>query len=134
MLALAACLLTVGCFWRSYGPRMHVHADVLRSMARKGADLVRAGRFEPGSLPELLYPLDRARAFAARARARSAADPPPSLGAFDALLDAYAALCTVLDEQRRFGTAGDEVRVATALARVEGAAAAVERALATEGR
>ena len=135
MAVLVVCVLSAGCFWRSYGARMDMHTDLLLSMTHKGADLVRGHRFAPENLPELLYPLDRAREFAARAHRHGAADPPASLGAFDALLAAYAEFCRIADDLRHAGgDVPDGSRLSGAVDGVEGAAGAVRRALAAEGR
>jgi hypothetical protein len=130
VLALAA---LGGCFWRSYGARLAMHTDLLLGMTRKGVDLVKTRRFTPENLPELHYPLERARAFAARARQRTGADPPGSLSAFEGLLEAYGAFCGVIDEARRDGGA-QLAALHHAAQAVRERAAAVRQALAAEGR
>jgi hypothetical protein len=126
-------VLLAGCFWRTYGGRLAMHADLLVEMAEKGTDLVDADRFTPESLPELLYPLDRARSFAAEAARRSGDRPPESLRAFEVLLAAYGELCGLADESRR-ETGRSQTALHDALARVRERAADVHRALAAEGR
>jgi hypothetical protein len=79
--------MLAGCFWRSYGARLGMHTDLLLAMTRKGVDLVKSDRFAPENSPELHYPLERAQAYAARARWKSGDDPPGSLRAFDSLLE-----------------------------------------------
>jgi hypothetical protein len=133
--AVLALALLAGCFWRSYGPQMAAHADVLVGIARKGADLVGSGRLTAESMPELTYPLERAVAFADRADARSAGSPPASLVAFRALIARYREFVDMLDRVRRSHDA-DAAREALAapLATVEAAAAEVRRALEREKR
>ena len=75
------------------------HVDVLTAIARKGVDLVAAGRFSAESMPELTYPLERAQALAVRAHA--AAPPPVWLPAFDAVLARYRDLLDAIDRARR---------------------------------
>lgn len=110
-----------------------MHADLLVDMAAKGTDLVDANRSTPDTLPELLYPLDRARSFAAEAARRSGDHPPESLRAFEALLAAYAELCGLADESRR-AAGTPPTGVQETMARVRDRAADVHRALAAEGR
>jgi hypothetical protein len=107
---------------------MATHADVLVGIARKGADLVASGRFTAESMPELTYPLERAQAFAATARARGV--PPGPLDAFEALLVRYRTFIDTLDRVRRETPPG-EARAALAepLAAVEQAADRVREAL-----
>ena len=129
----ALVVLLAGCFWRSYGARLAMHTDLLVAMAGKGTDLVDADRFTPENLPELHYPLDRARAFAAQAVRKSGDEPPASLRAFEALLAAYAGFCDAADRARQ--DAGTEHKaVHAAVASVRQRAAEVHRALAAEGR
>ena len=127
--------LLAGCFWRSYGRLAATHVDVLLGTARKGVDLVVNGRFTAESMPELTYPLERARAFAEGAHARAGATPPESLTAFDALLGRYQALVDALDRVRR-AERPDAARHALepALAAVEAAGTAVQASLRREGR
>ncbi|HWP67256.1 MAG TPA: hypothetical protein VNO26_15265 [Candidatus Limnocylindria bacterium] len=110
-----------------------MHAELLAAMAGKGADLVAAHRFTPETLAELHYPLDRARAYASEAARRSGADRPPSLTAFERLLEAYGEFCAVADEARRAPAAGAEA-VRAAAERVRERAAETHRALVAEGR
>jgi hypothetical protein len=132
VLALAA---LGGCFWRSYGARVAMHTDLLLGMTRKGVDLVKTHRFTPENLPELHYPLERARAFAARARQRAGDEPPGSLRAFEALLEAYGAFCGVIDEARRVRGGGTQrAALHHAAQAVRQRAVAVRQALAAEGR
>jgi hypothetical protein len=132
---LLALGMTAGCFWRSYGPRLAMHTDLLLAMTGKGVDLVEADRFTPENLPELYYPLERARAFAARAERRSGDDPPGSLRAFAALLEAYGAFCQVADDARRTRDGGaPRAALHEAAHAVRQRAAAVEQALVAEGR
>jgi hypothetical protein len=135
MALVGAAVLAAGCFWRSYGPRMAMHTDVLVAMTRKGTDLLKTARFTPENLPELYYPLDRARSFAADAARRSGEQPPPSLRAFEELLAAYAEFCRVADEARTVRLEGARRRTLREATRsVRRHAAAVRRALAAEGR
>ena len=129
----AVLLLLAGCFWRSYGARLAMHADLLVAMAQKGTDLVDTDRFTPENLPELHYPLDRARAFAADAARRSGDDPPGSLRAFQALLAAYGEFCDAADRARH-ETGTPHAAVHEATDRVRQRAAEVHEALASEGR
>ncbi|HLK12424.1 MAG TPA: hypothetical protein VKW76_13690 [Candidatus Binatia bacterium] len=133
--ALLPLVLAAGCFWHTYPRLMATHVDLLVAMARKGTDLVAAGLFAPESLPELVYPLERAEAFARIARAKAGPAAPPSLGAFDALLGRYRAFLEALDRVRR-ADRGEAARtaLAPALAAVEDAAKRVRSALATERR
>jgi hypothetical protein len=127
-------LLAAGCFWRSYGPYVATHTDVLVGIARKGADLVGSGRLTAESMPELTYPLERAVAFADRAGARSGDAPPPSLLAFRGLIVCYREFVDALDRVRRsHGASEARAELAPPLAAVEEAAAAVHRALDAEG-
>jgi len=127
--------LVAGCFWRSYGRIAATHVDLLTAMAHKGADLVASGRLTAESMPELTYPLERAQAFVADAKARSGGAAPPSLAALDALVARYRDFVDVLDRVRREQT-GEQARAALAapLAEVDRAAEAVRAALATEAR
>jgi hypothetical protein len=135
MATLGACALLAGCFWRSYGARLAMHTDLLLAMTRKGADLVEARRFAPENLPELHYPLERARAFAARAHRESGADPPASLEVFDALLVAYEGFCQVADDLRRPGRWGPgDPTLRQGVANVQLAGEHVRQALVAEGR
>jgi hypothetical protein len=132
---IGAAVLAAGCFWRSYGARMAMHTDVLLAMTRKGTDLVKTGRFTPENLPELHYPLDRARSFAVDAARRSGQEPPPSLRAFEELLTAYGEFCRVIDVVRTARLEGVRRRMLREAARsVRRDAAAVRGALAAEGR
>src|SRR4029453_11508213 len=100
-IACIVCVAIIGCFWRSYAPRMRTHAEVMVSIARKAVDLVASGRFTAESMPELTYPLARADAFARQARDRAAGAPPPSLASFEELIARYRAFVDVLDRTRR---------------------------------
>ena len=126
-------LLTSGCFWRSYGHQLATHTELLVEMARKGADLVGAGRLTAESLPELTYPYERALAYAVMAHARVASAAPASLGAFDALLARYREFIDTLDRVRR-AERGEAATAALAgsLTAVEAAGKAVHDALRTE--
>src|SRR6185369_3462186 len=99
--AAFALLLLAGCFWRSYGRLAAVHVDVLVAMARKGVDLVANARMSAETMPELIYPLERAEAFARTATARSPETRPPSLVAFGELLAQYRQFLDALDQARR---------------------------------
>jgi hypothetical protein len=128
-------LLAAGCFWRSYGPQMAAHTDVLVGIARKGADLAGGGRFTAETMPELTYPLERATAFARHAADRGGGRPPASLAAFEALIARYREFVDALDRARReHPPAGARRALAAPLAAVEAAAARVREALAAEGR
>ena len=131
-LAVAVALsLVAGCFWRSYPERIATHADVLVSMARKGVDLLAADRMTAGTLPELIYPLERGQALAAEARRRSGSAPPPSLVAFEALLRRYRTFCEEVDRLRRERPgSGARAALGPALHDVERAAADVHDAVA----
>jgi hypothetical protein len=129
--AIVVAALVAGCFWRSYPERVATHADVLVSMAHKGVDLMAADRFTARTLPELIYPLERAEALAAEARQRSGAEPPPSLAPFEDLLARYRTFCDVLDGMRRERPGADaRVLLQPALGRIEQSAAAVRAAVA----
>jgi len=126
--ALAVLLAVVvgasGCFWHRYPTRLRVHCDLLVAYARKARDLVHAGLFSAETLPELVYPLERATAFAADARRRTD-DPPPSLAAFDTLLARYRALVDLVDRTRREPPTAESTRALDdAVHAVEEAAAA----------
>jgi hypothetical protein len=127
-------LAMTGCFWRSYAARMTTHADLLVSMARKGADLAGADRLTAETMPELTYPLERAQAFAREARARAGeGGPPASLDAFDTLVARYRAFVDALDRDRReHRGAAAAAALAEPLAQVVAAADAVRAALAAE--
>jgi len=131
---LGAAALVAGCFWRSYGQRIAMHTDVLVVMTRKGTDLVKTARFTPENLPELYYPLERARAFAAQAERRSGQDPPLSLRAFETLLAAYGEFCRVVDEARRAPRGAPRPALREAARAVRQSALAVRRALVAEAR
>ena len=106
---------------------MRTHAEVMVSIAHKGADLVRAGRFTAESVPELTYPLERAEAFAREARGHAGAEPPESLLAFDTLIARYRSFIDAL-------APGDATpTLAEPLQGVDDAAAAVDQALRREG-
>jgi hypothetical protein len=111
-----------------------MHTDLIVAMTRKGTDLVRTHRFTPENLPELSYPLERARAYAARAERQGGANPPGSLGAFVALLAAYERFYGVVDGLRGGWGGTSHAALRDAVREVRRRAAAVERALATEGR
>jgi hypothetical protein len=133
MLVLAAA--SSGCFWRTYGRLAATHVEVLTGIARKGADLVAAGRLTAESMPELTYPLERAQAFARKAAARSGDARPASLAAFEVLLARYRAYIDTLDRVRReVPRAGARDALAGPLGEVEAAGAAVLAALRAEGR
>ena len=132
-IACIVCVASIGCFWRSYAPRMRTHAEVMVSIARKAVDLVATGRFTAESMPELTYPLERADAFAQGARQRAGAEPPPSLAAFDELIARYRAFVDALDRSRREQRAAAAATLAEPLRAVEAAAAAVNEALRHEG-
>jgi len=127
--------LVSGCFWRSYGRIAATHVDLLTAMAHKGADLVVSGRLTAESMPELTYPLERAQAFVADAKARRRDTPPTSLAALETLVGRYRDFIDVLDRVRREQT-GEAARAALAgpLAEVDRAAEAVRAALEAEGR
>jgi len=132
-------VLLAGCFWRSYGPQVVTHTEVLVGIARKGADLVGGGRLTAESMPELTYPLERAAAFAAKAKAkakaRSDAAPPASLVAFEMLIARYREFVDALDRARRDHEPRDaRDRLGAPLAAVEAAGERVREALRSEGR
>jgi hypothetical protein len=125
--------LVAGCFWRSYGLQVTTHTDVLVGIARKGADLVGGGRLTAESMPELTYPLERAVAFAQKARARAGSTPPGSLVAFETLIARYREFVDALDRARREHEPRDaRATLAAPLAAVEAAAESVREALGVE--
>jgi len=112
---------------------MRTHAEVMVSIAHKGADLVRAGRFTAESVPELTYPLERAETFAREARRRAAAQPPASLLAFETLIARYRSFVDALDRSRREQPPADAAAaLAEPLRAVDEAASAVDQALQRE--
>jgi hypothetical protein len=122
------------CFWRSYAPRMRTYAEVMVSIAHKGADLVRTGRFTAESVPELTYPLERAEAFAREVHGHAGAEPPPSLLAFETLIARYRSFVAALDQSRREQAPGEAAAtLAAPLQEVDDAAAAVDETLRREG-
>ena len=133
-IACLALAMLGACFWRSYAPRMRTYADVMVSIAHKGADLVRTGRFTAESVPELTYPLERAEAFAREVRGHAGAEPPASLLAFETLIARYRSFVDALDRSRREHPAADTATtLAEPLRAVDDAAAAVDQALRREG-
>lgn len=135
LLLVLVAVSTAGCFWRTYGRLAATHVEVLTAIARKGADLVAAGRLTAESMPELTYPLERAQAFAQKAAARGDDARPPSLAAFDVLVARYRAYVDSLDRVRReVPRAAAREALAGPLAEVEAAGAAVMSALRSEGR
>jgi hypothetical protein len=135
LLATVLASVLTGCFWHSYGRLARTHVDLLTALARKGSDLVANGRLTAETMPELTYPLERAQAFAIRARAGAGDAPPTSLIAFETLVDRYREFFDALDRVRR-EHAGADARAALAppLAAVEAAADEVRAALRAEGR
>ena len=135
VLATALASLLTGCFWHSYGRLARTHVELLTALARKGADLVANGRLTAETMPELTYPLERAEAFASKARAGAGDVPPRSLIAFDTLVVRYRDFVDALDRVRR-EHAGTDARAALGppLAAVEAAADEVRAALRAEGR
>ena len=132
--AVLALALLAGCFWRSYGQQVVTHTEVLVGIARKGADLVGGGRLTAESMPELTYPLERAVAFAEKARAQGGA-APPSLVAFEALIARYREFVDALDRARReHEPSAARTTLATPLAAVESAGERVREALEAERR
>ena len=133
--AVLALVLLAGCFWRSYGPQVVTHTEVLVGIARKGADLVGSGRLTAESMPELTYPLERAVAFAEKARARAGAAPPASLVAFEALIASYRGFVDALDRARREQEpSAARATLAAPLAEVESAGRRVREAVEAERR
>ena len=133
--AAFALVLLAGCFWRSYGPQVATHTEVLLGIARKGADLVGGGRLTAESMPELTYPLERAAAFAAKARSRAGDAPPASLVALETLIARYRDFVDALDRARRDHEPRDaRDRLGAPLAAVEAAGEGVREALRSEGR
>jgi len=133
--AALALVLLAGCFWRSYGQQVVTHTEVLVGIARKGADLVGSGRLTAESMPELTYPLERAVAFAEKARARAGAAPPPSLVAFEALIARYREFVDALDRARReHEPSAARTTLAAPLAEVESAGRRVREAVDAERR
>jgi hypothetical protein len=133
-IACLALALLGACFWHSYAPRMRIYGEVMVSIAHKGADLVRTGRFTAESVPELTYPLERAEAFAHEVHAHAGAEPPASLLAFETLIARYRSFIDTLDRSRREQSPEDAAaRLAEPLKAVDDAAAAVDQALRREG-
>jgi hypothetical protein len=130
-IACLALAMLGACFWHSYAPRMRTYADVMVSIAHKGADLVRTGRFTAESMPELTYPLERAEAFAREVRTHAGAEPPASLLAFETLIARYRSFVDALDRSRR-EHADTATKLAEPLRAVDDAAAAVDQALRRE--
>lgn len=100
-LVLLCFLLLAGCFWRRYPQLVVLHADLLAEMAAKGRDVLVTGRFGPETMPELMYPLERAEAFAADAKGRAGDTPPRSLTLFTTLVGNYRQFVQTLDDLRR---------------------------------
>src|SRR5262245_50055604 len=124
----------LGCFWRSYAPRVRTHGEVMVSIAHKAVDLVATGRFTAESMPELTYPLERADAFARQARERAGREAPPSLTQFEALIARYRAFVDAVDRTRREQRGADAAAALAGPRRaVEDAAAAVNETLRREG-
>jgi hypothetical protein len=112
---------------------MRAHAEVMVSIAHKGADLVRAGRFTAESVPELTYPLERAEAFAHEVRGHAGVEPPASLLAFETLVARYRSFVDTLDRSRREqGPEDAAATLAASLKAVDAAASAVDEALRRE--
>jgi len=132
-IACLALAMLGACFWHSYAPRMRTYADVMVSIAHKGADLVRTGRFTAESVPELTYPLERAEAFAREVRDHAGAEPPASLLAFETLIARYRSFVDALDRSRRADAADAAASLAVPLQAVDDAASAVDQALRREG-
>jgi hypothetical protein len=119
----------VACSGAAARREARTHADVLEAIARKGADLVRSGRLVAESMPELTYPLERAQAFARKARDGERL-APGAQAALDALVERYRAFVDALDRVRRDLEPDDAARaLAEPLAGVESAAAALRTEL-----
>jgi hypothetical protein len=132
-IACLALALLGACFWHSYASRMRTHAEVMVSIAHKGADLVRTGRFTAESVPELTYPLERAEAFAQEVRRHAGVEPPASLLAFETLVARYRSFIDALDRSRREQRPEDAAAtLAAPLKAVDDAASAVDDALRRE--
>lgn len=132
-IACVAAAMMAGCAWNGSAARLRTHAEVMVAIARKAVDLVGAGRFTAESMPELTYPLERATALARQLRARRSPDVPPSLVAFDGLVERYRMLIDAVDRTRRERRGTDAIAVlAVPLRQVEEAAAEVEAALRRE--
>jgi hypothetical protein len=127
VVAVVGALAAAGCFWRDFDARLAMHAELLRDEGRKGVAVAVAGALTAEDLTELLYPLGRARAYAAVAHRHLGARPtPPVLGDFEQLLAAYARLCDAIDRARRAHPGRVPPRLlASPLRRVERRAAAV---------
>ena len=132
-MVVALALLAGACSWRRLGAQADVHAQVLLAEARKGRDLVVHGRLTAETMPELTYPLERARAFASSARTRGT--PPAWLPAFDDLIARYRAFVDALDRVRRTHR-GRAARAALAapLGEVKAGARAVRAVVRAERR
>ena len=132
VISLLLCLLA-GCFWRSYPRQAAAQAQLLMAMAHKEVDLVVGGQLTAENMPELTYPLERAGAFVKSATQRAGEAPPASLVALRALCERYRVLLDTLDRVRR-SERGEAAlaRLGVPLAEVDGAVAAVRRALAEE--
>jgi dihydrofolate reductase len=94
-------LLAGGCGWRDTTRMTATHAAVLTSIARKGYELVVAGRLTAETMPELTYPLERAQAFVASRTPRAAGHDREALAALAALVERYRRFVDVLDRVRR---------------------------------
>jgi hypothetical protein len=103
-----------GCFWHRYPRLVVTHAELLADMAQKGRDLVVLGRFTAETLPELTYPLERARAFEQDALRRAGSPAPASLAPFSRLVRSYQGFVQTLDDLRR-QPAADQARDQAAL-------------------
>lgn len=123
-------VLAAGCRGRSGSRQALTHVELLTALARKGADLVASGRLTAESMPELIYPLERAQAFASDVSAAQRADRLPWLAAFETLVARYRDFVDALDRVRR-EKSGEAARAALAapLAAVESAGGAVHAAL-----
>jgi hypothetical protein len=130
---VAISILAVACSGAAARREARTHTDVLESIAQKGVDLVRTGRLVAESMPELTYPLERAKAFAEREVVRRGEPLPASLVAFQDLVARYRDFVDALDQIRR-ERGGTEARdaLAPSLEAVEAAARAVRAALAQE--
>jgi hypothetical protein len=128
-----ALALVVAACGGSYDRQVEAHVALLTAVARKGVDLVGSGRLTAESMPELTYPLERARAFAERESRRQGGSPPPSLLAFQSLVARYRDFVDALDRLRR-EKSGPDARVALGppLAAVEAAGEAVRAAIRQE--
>jgi hypothetical protein len=126
----ATLLVLVGgaCGWRDTTRMTATHAEVLTSVARKGYELVVAGRLTAETMPELTYPLERSQAFVAARTPGAAGRERDAVAALAALVERYRRFVDVLDRVRRDRTPQGLRALATALRQVRAASRRVDAA------